>query len=246
MPFDGWDRAGRDRASPPPRSCSRRNACCPAAMSSSRARDRCCCVVAKSIVEGGGRVVAVVDAQPRRAWCATCAALASRPDLVARGLRLDAHAAQAPACRCCMRHALRSVGGTARDAARTSSRRSTATAVPSSVALEFDCDAVCCGFGLMPATDVTRLAGRVARLRRDARRLARSWSTTTSAATCPRLYVAGDGAGVAGAAAAPWQGRIAALSRRARPAVESTQRRSRSTRRTASGRAIARRASALR
>ena len=47
---------------------------------------------------------------------------------------------------------------------------STATATRSpEPRTEFACDAVCCGFGLRPATDVTRLLGRLARVRSGAR-----------------------------------------------------------------------------
>src|SRR5688572_23884374 len=167
-------------------------------------------VVAKSIVENGGRVVAVVDANTKARWLSQGRDLASRPDLVARGLAwmrvLKRH--RVPMLHA---HAIRSVTGDAGalraivapvvDGGRPMRRREIA----------FDADAVCCGYGLMPATDLTRLAGAAHRF--DARR--GGWHAVVDGdqrCSVPSLYVAGDGAGVTGAAAAPWQGRVAALS----------------------------------
>jgi bacterioferritin-associated ferredoxin len=167
-------------------------------------------VVAKSIIEAGGHVVAVVDAHPRRAWFANAAALASRPDLVARGMgwlnALRTH--DVPMFH---GHALRSVSGddssllaTVAPVERDGRSRVDATSI------ELLCDAVCCGYGLMPATEVTRLVG--ASHAYDADR--GGWhAIVDDDQRCdrPHLYAAGDGAGVVGAAAAPWQGRIAAM-----------------------------------
>ncbi|MFO1325162.1 MAG: FAD-dependent oxidoreductase [Burkholderiales bacterium] len=167
-------------------------------------------VVAKAIVDGGGSVAAVVDAHPRGAWLADAADLALRPDLVARGVgwvrTLRAHGV-----RMLYGHRLQAVAG---DAPQL---RATVVAVDRSgrarahgVAIEIACDAVCCGYGLMPATDVTRLAG-AAHAFDPARG---GWhAVVDDAQRCnvPGLYVAGDGAGIVGAAAAPWQGRIAAM-----------------------------------
>ena len=58
--------------------------------------------------KAGGRVVAVVDAQPRSAWFAQAAALASRPDLW-RAVSRGARAARASACRYCTRRMLRAI-----------------------------------------------------------------------------------------------------------------------------------------
>ena len=161
-------------------------------------------LVAKSILEGGGRVVAVVDAQPKWAWRADVAALASRPDLVARGIgwmrTLRKHR-----LRMLHAHVLRSISGTAPEL------RAVVTPIDrDGPSVELDCDAVCCGFGLMPATELTRLAGASHAF--DATR--GGWHARVDddqRCDVPLLYVAGDGGGVAGAAAAPWQGRIAAL-----------------------------------
>jgi thioredoxin reductase len=167
-------------------------------------------VVAKAIAEGGGRVVAIVDAHPRRAWLASVAALASRPDLVARGAGWVAALRRR---RVPMLHGHR-LHGVSGDAAslraqvvpvdRNGGLRAGATPI------ELECDAVCCGYGLMPATDVTRLVGAAHDY--DAGR--GGWHASIDAdqrCNLPRLYASGDVAGVVGAAAAPWQGRIAAL-----------------------------------
>ena len=167
-------------------------------------------VVSKSIVENGGRVVAIVDTNAKGRWLAHAGDLASRPDLVARGLAwlrvLKRH--RVPMLHA---HAIRSVTGDA------GTLRATVTPVDGAGRpipgrdVTFDADAVCCGYGLMPATDLTRLAGAAHRF--DAQR--GGWHAVADAdqrCSVPSLYVAGDDAGVAGAAAAPWQGRVAALS----------------------------------
>lgn len=167
-------------------------------------------LVAKSIVEGGGRVVAVVDTRPRAAWLAEGMAMASRPDLVARGLRwrrtLRRHGVPFYAS-----HLVHRVTGDAPSLSahvvaldRDGKPRSD---VPSFV---LQGDALCCGFGLMPATDASRLVG-AAHAYAPARG---GWHVEVDddqRCDRPHLFAAGDGAGVVGAAAAPWQGRIAAI-----------------------------------
>jgi D-hydroxyproline dehydrogenase subunit alpha len=74
----------------------------------------------------------------------------------------------------------------------------------------FDVDAVCLGFGLLPSTELARLAGCELRwVDRSA-----AWLPVLDdefSSTIHGLAVAGDGAGVAGAIAAAEQGRIAAV-----------------------------------
>lgn len=159
-------------------------------------------LVAKSVIEAGGRVVAVVDGQPKSAWLAQGAALASRPDLVAQGVG--------------WRQAIRRAGVPYYFAHRIAR----VTGEPPSLTVEvtggrattvLHGDAVCCGFGLAPATDVTRLV-RVAHAYAPARG---GWHVAVDddqRCDRPNLFAAGDCAGVAGAAAAPLAGRIAALS----------------------------------
>lgn len=166
-------------------------------------------LVAKAIVEAGGRVVAVIDARRRRDWFAALPAMATRPDLVARGLnwRRELLACRVPILH---GHRLAAVAGDApalhaevvaidRDGAAPSGGASVA----------FRCDAVCVGYGLLPATDATRLAGATHRFDESCG----AWRVDVDddqRTDRPRLYAAGDGAGIAGAAAAPWAGRVAA------------------------------------
>ncbi|HVE49235.1 MAG TPA: 2Fe-2S iron-sulfur cluster-binding protein [Casimicrobiaceae bacterium] len=166
--------------------------------------------VAKTIVESGGRVAAVIDAQPLSAWFAQAFALASRLDLALRGVdwirtlrrhRVPWHAS----------HIVQSVGG--------ESPSLNATVVPvdrdgkvrtDRPSITVGGDVLCCGYGLMPATDVSRLVRASHRF--DATR--GGWQVVVDddqRCDRPFLYAAGDGAGVVGAACAPWQGRIAAL-----------------------------------
>jgi thioredoxin reductase len=150
--------------------------------------------VAHGIVEGGGRVAALVDAQPRSAWWT--AGLLARPDLLRRGMSwLSAlRRANVPILR-----ASRIDAVTRHGEAMAASVRGRA----------IGCDAVCCGFGLMPSTDVTRLLGATHAF--DA--ALGGWHVVVDdAQRCdiPGLHAAGDVAGIRGAASAPLQGRIAA------------------------------------
>lgn len=166
-------------------------------------------LVAKSIVEGGGRVAAVVDARARGDWIASLPGAALRPDLVATGLgwrrALAAHGVPMLSG-----HRIVRVDGD------TPALRAEVLAVDRDGAFlraaqprVIACDTLCVGYGLLPATDATRLAGAAHRF--DASRGA--WCAQVDddqRSDRPRLYVAGDGAGIAGAAAAPWAGRVAA------------------------------------
>jgi NADPH-dependent 2,4-dienoyl-CoA reductase/sulfur reductase-like enzyme len=166
-------------------------------------------VVAKAIVEGGGRVAAVVDAHPRSAWIARPADLFSRLDLVARGVGW-VRTLQTRGVPVLHGYLLRAVDGDA------PSLRATVVPVdrdgrvrPEAPTTEFACDSVCCGYGLMPSTDVTRLAG-AAHTFDPARGGWRVIVDDDQRCDVPGLYAAGDAAGVLGAAAAPLQGWIAA------------------------------------
>jgi NADPH-dependent 2,4-dienoyl-CoA reductase/sulfur reductase-like enzyme len=167
-------------------------------------------VAAKAIVEGGGRVAAIVDANPRSAWFAHAADLLSRPDLLARGIGW-VRKLRSDGVPILHGYLLRAVEGDVPSLRATAVPVDRAGHARAGAAMaEFACDAVCCGFGLMPATDVTRLAG--ASHAYDPAR--GGWHVIVDVdqrCDVPGLYAAGDGAGVVGAAAAPLQGRIAAL-----------------------------------
>ena len=156
--------------------------------------------VAHGIVAGGGRVAAVVDAQPRHAWWRPD--VLSRPDLVLRGIAwLNAlwHAG-VPIFR----------GRVVRSVMREGEALRVCV-VGNGRVREIACDTVCCGFGLMPSTDVTRLLGATHAYEPSLG----GWHVVVDddqRTDVRGLYAAGDVAGVVGAAAAPFQGRIAARS----------------------------------
>ena len=167
-------------------------------------------LVAKAIVDGGGNVAAIIDAHPRSAWFASATELLSRPDLATRGMHWyrALHARGVPMLN---GYALREVTGDAPamhvKAAPVDRDGRVRTDAP---VVDYDCDAVCCGFGLMPATDVTHALGASHAFDPALG----GWHVVVDddqRCNVAGLYAAGDGAGVVGAAAAPWQGRIAAM-----------------------------------
>ncbi|MEO5701897.1 MAG: FAD-dependent oxidoreductase [Casimicrobiaceae bacterium] len=165
---------------------------------------------AAGIVQGGGRVAAVVDLQPRSRWLRGWRSLASRPDLVTRGARWMATLL---ASRTPMLHgsALRRIEGNPVVSAVVVVQLDAAGAVEADGAdRTIACDAVCLGFGLLPATDITRLLGAT-----HAFDVARGgWHVVTDehqSTSIAGFFVCGDAAGIAGAAAAPWSGRVAAV-----------------------------------
>ena len=166
--------------------------------------------VAAGILHGGGRVAAVVDVNPRRRWLRDWRSLAARPQLAARGA---GWLATLIANRTTMLHAtaLRRIEG------EPAVARVVAVALDEDGAMAedaservIDCDAVCVGFGLQPATDVTRLLG-AAHAFDPAWGGWRAITDGEQASTVAGAFVCGDAAGIAGAAAAPWSGRIAAV-----------------------------------
>ncbi|MEO3471790.1 NAD(P)/FAD-dependent oxidoreductase [Roseomonas sp. CAU 1739] len=166
-------------------------------------------LVAAKILAGGGTVAAVVDARPRGAWLAAAGALAARPDLAARGLGWMARlgAARVPIL---AGHAVTMIEGDA-TVSRVTVAPLAADGTPRGDGVRsFDVDSLCLGYGLVPATEATRLLG--ARHAFDAAR--GGWLAETDAmqaTSLPGVFACGDGAGLAGAAAAPLSGRIAAI-----------------------------------
>jgi NADPH-dependent 2,4-dienoyl-CoA reductase/sulfur reductase-like enzyme len=153
--------------------------------------------VAWKLVKSGAEVPAVVDLASRAEWARALPALAARPDLLARGLawRAGLRARGVPV--------LASAWVTAAEGDAVLERVRVGDRV-------FDCDALCIGHGLVPATEALRAF-------RAAHRYAAEdggWVPMLDAegrCSVPLLYAAGDGAGVRGAAAAPESGRRAAL-----------------------------------
>lgn len=167
-------------------------------------------LVAASILKSGGEVAAVVDATPRAGWLGQMPAFMTRPALLARGAgwigQLLAH--RVPLL---SGHALVRIEGTdGVEGVHIAAVDAAGAPVRQAAARRIECDAVCYGFGLQPATELTRLLGAA---HHYVPRLG-GWTVKTDAdqrTSLARLYAAGDGAGVLGVAAAPGRGRLAAL-----------------------------------
>ncbi|WP_131113881.1 NAD(P)/FAD-dependent oxidoreductase [Lichenihabitans psoromatis] len=167
--------------------------------------------VAVAILKAGGDVAAVVDLSSRRDWLSRGPALLARPDLAARGTAWVSRlmAAGVP---------LLTRQGVRRAEAMPDGRLDIvigpvdAARRPIADGRErhFTVDAAAVGHGLTPSTDVTRLL-RAEHLFDDARG---GWLPLTDAegrTSIPLLFATGDGAGLAGAAAAATDGRLAGL-----------------------------------
>jgi NADPH-dependent 2,4-dienoyl-CoA reductase/sulfur reductase-like enzyme len=167
--------------------------------------------VANGILKAGGEVAAVVDVASRGEWLRTLPSLTGRPDLVWQGMQWQwrLRAAGVPVL---YRHAVRAVesagnGFGVRIGPVDASGRPLERA---GVERVWQADAVAVGHGLVPGTDVTRLL----RARHRFVRERGGWIAQADAdgrTSVPGLYIAGDGAGIAGAAAAGAHGEIAAL-----------------------------------
>ena len=165
--------------------------------------------VASSIVKGGGRVAAMVDLAGPGDWLGSIPAMLNRPDLVVRGLgwlRL-LRGAGVPML---FRHAVTEVVGGETVSEVMVSPVDRDWRPTSSGGRKIAADSLAVGHGLVPGTEVTRLlqaahrfeesrGGWIAQRDGDMR--------TTVAGLC----IAGDGAGISGAAAADLAGRIAGL-----------------------------------
>lgn len=159
--------------------------------------------VASGILKAGGKVMAVVDLAPRAEWLSALPALAGRPDLLGRGAGWLAGILRAGVPALSGHRVLCAHGEDAVEAVDV-------MPVGGGAVRRFGCDALCVGHGLVPATEAARLYG--------ARHLFRpqrgGWVPVLDEwqrSSIPLLYVAGDGAGISGAAAAPLTGRRAAI-----------------------------------
>lgn len=166
-------------------------------------------LVASKIVAAGGKVAAVVDAAPRASWLARAGGMLARPDLMARGAgwllallkaRVPIHSGSA----------IRSIHGMDGVESVTVGPVDRGWRPVGDAERNIAADAVCLGFGLLPSTEVTRLLGAEHRFEPDLG----GWIPAVDASlqtSVPGLFVAGDGAGVRGADAAPLSGELAAL-----------------------------------
>ena len=165
--------------------------------------------VAAKTIEGGGKVEAIADLAGFGDWGRTLPAMVSRPDLMREGFTWwrEIFRASVPIL---SRHTLVKVeqahdGLHATLAPCDAAGRPVAGKQHSVVA---DCIAV--GHGLTPSTEITRLLRAQHRYSRQAG----GWIAVADQdgrTSRPRLYVAGDGAGIAGAAAASHHGTLAGL-----------------------------------
>jgi len=166
--------------------------------------------VATGILKAGGEVAAVLDLASKNDWLRTLPSLAGRPDLLWQGLqwRATLRAAGVPMLH---RHGIQSVEAVGQGfEIRTQCVDASGKPLADAAAPVFAADAVTVGHGLVPGTDVTRL------LRAQHRYAAErgGWVADADAAgrtSVAGLYVAGDGAGIAGAAAAAAHGELVAL-----------------------------------
>jgi thioredoxin reductase/bacterioferritin-associated ferredoxin len=165
--------------------------------------------VAAKTIEGGGEVEAIVDIAGLGDWARALPAMTSRPDLMHQGFQwwrqirrvgVPIHS----------RHTIVKVEP-AGDRLRATLAPCDAAGRPVSGELRcIDADCIAVGHGLTPSTEVTRLLGAEHRYSRQAG----GWIAVTDEdcrASRPRLYVTGDGAGIAGAAAAGHHGTLAGL-----------------------------------
>ena len=166
--------------------------------------------VAAAIVKAGGTVAAVADLGGPSDWLRALPRLAAMPRLLGRGAGwiVRIAGARVPVL---FRHAIRSAEG------RGELEEVTVAPIDADGAWRGEvgdrpgrriaADALAVGHGLAPATEI----GRLLRLRHRFSRAEGGWRPVTDEwgrTSLPRCYVAGDGAGVYGAAAAVQSGRI--------------------------------------
>jgi NADPH-dependent 2,4-dienoyl-CoA reductase/sulfur reductase-like enzyme len=159
--------------------------------------------VAAKLLKAGAEVAAVVDLASRAEWARAVPALAARPDLLAQGATWRARLL---ARRVPLLAANRVTGAEGAEALA----RVRVAPLAGGAERVIDCDALCIGHGLVPATEASRAFRAAHRYQREDG----GWVPVLDAdrrTSIPLLYVAGDGGGVRGAAAAPAAGRLAAL-----------------------------------
>jgi len=165
--------------------------------------------VAIGILKAGGEVAGVVDLASRGEWLATGAALLSRPDLAARGAGWVAqlHRRGVPML---YRQAIRRATARGDDIEVTVGPVERTGGPARGRERNFTVDAVAAGNGLTASTDVTRLL-RAEHVFNEARG---GWMPQVDAefrTSVDGLFAVGDGAGIAGAAAAALHGRLVGL-----------------------------------
>ncbi len=165
--------------------------------------------VAAAILKGGGQVAAVVDAASAADWRGALPAMLAQLALLARGAAWRARlaAARVPVLH---GHVVTALHG------QDALAEVEIAPLGGGAARRFAADACTIGHGLAPDTTITRLLGA----KHVFAAQAGGWIAATDeqlATSIPGLFVAGDAAGIAGAAAAESRGRRAALGALGRP-----------------------------
>ena len=163
--------------------------------------------VAAGIVKGGGRVAAMVDLAGPGDWLAAVPSMVWRPDLLARGLGWQwlIRRAGVPVL---WRHAVTEVVGRGGVTEVVVKPVDGAWRPRPGAGRRIAADSVALGHGLVPGTEVTRLL----HAEHEYREMRGGWIAKRDGemrTTVAGLYVAGDGAGISGAAPAALEGRLA-------------------------------------
>lgn len=167
-------------------------------------------LVAATILKAGGTVAAVIDLAGPRDWLRCLPAMAGRPDLLARGAawHLALRRRRIPLL---YRHTvLRAEGRDALERVTVCPVDAAGQPLPHDGIRTFDADALTVGHGLTPAIEISRLLSAKHRFARASG----GWiadADQDGRTSIANFYVAGDGAGVRGAAAAEIQGDLAGL-----------------------------------
>src|SRR5262249_43625001 len=158
-----------------------------------------------ALVHGGAQVVGIAEAAPRRALLG----LLRRPGIVGQALEVATTLVRTPIW---TRHGLVRIEGTDGAERAVIARLDDAWRPVPGTERPLDVDTVVLGYGLVPSTELADLAGCV--LAYDAGR--GGWIPAADperlmATSVAGVFVAGDGAGVAGADVAEARGRLAGL-----------------------------------
>jgi thioredoxin reductase/bacterioferritin-associated ferredoxin len=165
--------------------------------------------VAAKTIDLGGKVEAIVDIAGTLDWARALPAMASRPDLMREGFGWwrTIRRAGVPIY---SRHTIIEVNGDDSELVATLAPCDAAGRPAEGPRYTIKADCVTVGHGLTPSTEITRLLRAKHRYSRDAG----GWiaqADRDGRTSRDRLYVTGDGAGIAGAAAAIHHGTLAGL-----------------------------------
>ncbi|CAB3809899.1 NAD(P)/FAD-dependent oxidoreductase [Paraburkholderia fynbosensis] len=165
--------------------------------------------VAAKTIEGGGKVEAIVDLASTGDWARSMPALLGRPDLLRQGFKWWNVIRRAGTPRYA-RHTIVRVEPLGECLRATLAPCDAAGRVIDGERKTVLSDCIAVGHGLTPSSEITRLL----RAKHRYSRAAGGWIAIADAdgrTSRPLLFVAGDGAGIAGAAAAATHGTLAGL-----------------------------------